>query len=352
MKNRLFIIVTLLAAMLCFASCDNTSLPRASKAEMEQFKAAGDKVFADVWGDPGNVLHSLMVLKDGKVVYEHWDVGYSPEQLHVMWSVSKTFTATAVGFAEQEGLLKTSDRVIDYFDADELPAEPHEWLKKMTLHDLLIMSSGWTDYIYDAMKGKVENWVRTQLASEYQFEPGTQYHYNSMNTYILSVIVSKVTGKKLVEYLNEKLFTPLGIDDYYWCESPQGYNTGGWGLYITTESFAKMGQFILQRGEWNGKQLLHAEWFDKATYPHIMQYQNRVTDAARLEELKSSRDQWVQGYSYQIWNCTDGAIRMHGANGQLGVIFPDKNAVVITTAYSTDTKKMLDSIWENIYPLL
>ena len=89
MRNRLFIIVTLLAAVLSFASCDNSSLPRASQAEMEQFKAAGDKVFADVWGDPGNVLHSLMVLKDGKVVYEHWDIGYSPEQLHVMWSVSK-----------------------------------------------------------------------------------------------------------------------------------------------------------------------------------------------------------------------------------------------------------------------
>ena len=352
MRTRLFFIVTLLAAALCLASCNNSSLPRASQAEMESFKAAGDKIFADVWGDPGNVLHSLMILKDGKVVYEHWDVGYSPEQLHVMWSVSKTFTATAIGFAEQEGLLKTSDRVIDYFDKEELPAEPHEWLKKMTLHDLLIMSSGWTDYIYDAMKGKVENWVKTQLASEFHFEPGTQYHYNSMNTYILSAIVTKVTGKKMADYLNEKLFEPLGIEDYYWCESPQGINTGGWGLYITTESFAKMGQFILQKGEWNGKQLLCAEWFDKATFPHIMQYQNKVTDPARLEELKLSRNQWEQGYAYQMWNCTDGAVRMHGANGQLGIIFPDKNAVVITTAYSTDTKKMLDSIWENIYPLL
>ena len=173
-----------------------------------------------------------------------------------------------------------------------------------------------------------------------------------MNTYILSAIVTKVTGKKMADYLNEKLFKPLGIEDYYWCESPQGINTGGWGLYITTESFAKMGQFILQKGEWNGKQLLCAEWFDKATYPHIMQYQNKVTDPVRLEELKRSRNQWEQGYAYQMWNCTDGAVRMHGANGQLGIIFPDKNAVVITTAYSTDTKKMLDSIWENIYPLL
>ena len=352
MRNRLLSLLISLTALLCAVACNDSSLPRASQAEMETFKAAGDKIFADVWGDPGNVLHSLMILKDGKVVYEHWDVGYSPEQLHVMWSVSKTFTATAIGFAEQDGLLKTSDRVIDYFDSSELPAEPHEWLKKMTLHDLLIMSSGWTDYIYDAMKGKVENWVKTTLASEYHFEPGTQYHYNSMNTYILSAIVTKVTGKKMADYLNEKLFEPLGIDDYYWCESPQGINTGGWGLYITTESFAKMGQFILQKGEWNGEQLLCAEWFDKATYPHIMQYQNKVTDPARLEELKKSRNQWEQGYAYQMWNCPDGAVRMHGANGQLGIIFPDKNAVVIVTSHLWDEKKLLDAIWNNIYPIL
>lgn len=352
MKIHIFSSLISLLAILVATSCSESSLPRADKATMDKFQAAGDKIFADVWGDPGNVLHSLMILDEGEVVYENWSVGYSPEQLHVMWSVSKTFTATAIGFAEQDGLLKTSNKVIDYFSAEELPAEPHEWLKTITLHDLLIMSSGWTDYIYDAMKGKVDDWAKTTLASDYAFEPGEQYHYNSMNTYILSVIVSKVTGKKMVDYLNEKLFCHLGIDDYYWCESPQGYNTGGWGLYITTESFAKMGQFFLQEGEWNGKQLLCKEWFKKATYPHIMQYKNKVSDPAKLEELKSSRNQWEQGYAYQMWNCTDGAVRMHGANGQLGIIFTDKNAVVIATAYSTDTKKMLDSIWENIYPLL
>lgn len=352
MNRLLTFIITILFALTLNIACDNKSLPRASQSEMEQFKAAGDKVFADVWGDPGNVLHSLMVVKNGKVVYEHWDTGYSPDQLHVMWSAGKTFTATAIGFAEQDGLLKTSDRVVDFFTQSELPAEPHEWLLELTIHDLLIMSSGWTDYIYSAMRGELDDWVKTTLASPFSFKPGDKYHYNSMNTYILSVIITKLTSKKLIDYLDEKLFKELGIDDSYWCESPQGYNTAGWGLYLTTESFAKMGQFILQRGEWNGKQLLNAEWFDKALQPHIMQYKKVITDPAAIEEIKKSGHQWKQGYAYQMWCCKDGAFRMHGANGQLGIIFPDKNAVVVTTAYTNNDAKILDSIWANIYPLL
>ena len=113
-----------------------------------------------------------------------------------------------------------------------------------------------------------------------------------------------------------------------------------------------MGQFILQRGEWNGKQLLNAEWFDKALQPHIMQYKNVITDPAAIEEIKKSGHQWKQGYAYQMWCCKDGAFRMHGANGQLGIVFPDKNAVVVTTAYTNNDAKILDSIWANIYPLL
>lgn len=351
MKARLTLLAVIMALTLS-VSCNNDSLPRATQSQMQQFKAAGDKIFDDVWGDPGNVLHSLMVVKDGKVVYEKWDVGYSPDQLHTMWSVGKTFTATAIGFAEQDGLLKTTDKVVDFFSAEELPTDAHEWLQKLTLHDLLIMSSGWKDYIYEAMRGELDDWAKTALASPFTFEPGEQYHYNSMNTYILSVIITRLTGKKLIDYLDEKLFKELGIKDFYWCESPQGYNTAGWGLYLTTESFAKMGQFLLQRGKWNGKQLLCEEWFDKAMQPHIMQYKNKVSSPEELEQLKASRHQWKQGYAYQMWCCTDGAYRMHGANGQLGIIFPDKNAVVVTTAYTNNDAKILNSIWAHIYPLL
>ena len=350
MKANRFL--TFLIILIFAVSCNRGSLPRADKAVCDRFSAAGDQLFTDVFAGPGNVLHSLMIIDEGKVVYESWDTGFAPELPHVMWSVSKTFTATAIGFAEQEGFLSTSDKVIDYFDADELPAEQHPWLTSMTLHDLLIMSSGLPDIVLDAIQGKVDNWAKATLAADFQFEPGTQFQYNSMDSYILSVILSRATGRKLNDYLEEKLFAPLKIKEHIWSESPQGYNAGGWGLYLTTESLAKVGQFFLQRGEWNGKQLLSEEWFDKATYPHIMQYQNVVTDPVELEGLRNCRDHWCQGYAYQMWNCNDGAVRMHGAGCQLCIIFPEQNAVVVTTAEISDEKRILDAIWNNIYPLL
>lgn len=345
-------LTTLLIIAVSTLSCVDSSLPRADRCTCEKFTAAGDKLFRDVFAGPGNVLHSLMIIDEGEVVYESWSTGFSSELPHVMWSVSKTFTATAIGFAEQEGLLSTSDRIVAYFNESELPAERHQWLSQMTIHDLLIMSSGWPDPVLDAIKGNLEDWAKTTLASDFHFEPGTQFEYNSMNSYILSVILSRATGYKLNDYLEEKLFSHLDIEEHIWSESPQGYNAGGWGLYLTTEDLAKVGLFFLQHGSWEGKQLLNAEWFDKATHPHIMQYQNIVTDPVELENLRNCRDHWCQGYSYQIWNCNDGAYRMHGAGCQLCIVFPEQNAVVVTTAGISDEKKILDSIWENIYPLL
>lgn len=351
MKNLLFCI--LLAACLASAeSCSNSSLPRAEKSISDRFQNAGEKVFTDVFKGPGNILHSLMIVDEGEVAFEKYNVGFTPDQLQVMWSVSKTFTATAVGFAWQDGLVSPQDRIVSYFEDSLLPAETSPYLDSLTIHDLLIMSSGWHDYVYEAIDGTLGDWGKATLSSDYSFRPGDRFSYNSMNAYILSMIITKVTGMKMADYLNEKLFCHLGIEDYHWLESPQGFNAGGWGLYLSTESLAKTGQFFLQKGRWKGKQLLKEEWFDLANHPHIYQYKNVITDETEIKKLRASRDHWSQGYGYQSWNCNDGAVRMHGANGQLCIIFPDKNAVVVATSYCTDEKALLDSIWENIYPLL
>lgn len=346
--------VAALVAMMAMSACNSTSLPRGSREDFARFEAAGDRVFEDTWGEACNELHSLMVVKDGKVVYENYAPSHSADELHIMWSVSKTFTATAVGFAVQDGLLSLSDKVADYFP-EELPAEPHEWLQEMTLHDLLIMSSGLRhDYIGRASSGQQFDWARETLAAPFDFRPGTMFQYNSMNTYLLSVVVSRVTGKKLADYLDEKLFTPLGIEEFIWNESPQGYNAGGWGLHISTESLAKMGQFMLQRGEWRGKQLLFEEWFYEAMSPQIMQYEGRITDPAELERFKeaTAKDQWQQGYGYQMWCGTDGAFRLDGAWCQYCVIFPQHNAVVALTSHAGNGATILNSIWNNVLPLL
>lgn len=342
-----------LGAIVTLNACSGDSLPRGSAEEFARFEAAGNKVFEDTWNEPCNELHSLMIVKGGRVVYENYAPSHSADELHIMWSVSKTFTATAVGFAVQDGLLSLSDKVVDYFP-EELPTEPHEWLQEITLHDLLIMSSGLRyDYIGRASSGQHFDWAKQTLAAPFDFRPGTMYHYNSMNTYLLSVVVSKVTGKKLADYLDEKLFTPLGIEEFIWNESPQGYNAGGWGLHISTESLAKMGQFMLQRGVWNGKQLLYQEWFDEAMSPQIMQYEGRITDPIELEKFKETmvRDQWHQGYGYQMWCCTDGAYRLDGAWSQYCIIFPEHDAVVAATSHAGNGATILNSIWTNILPL-
>ena len=271
-----YTLITFLSLVLLSCSAPKGDLPRGNREDCEKFQKAGDQIFKDVLTGPDNVVNSLVIIDEDKVVYEHHDFGYSSDRLQVMWSVSKTFTATAVGFAEQDGLLKTSDKVIDYFDSTELPAEPHPYLAELTLHDLLIMSAGWPDLASLAIQDKLEDWTKTILATDFNFMPGDKFEYNSINGYILSVIVSKVTGKKMVEYLDEKLFTPLGIEEFHWLESPQGHNTGGWGLYLSTEDLAKFGLFILHQGEWNGKQIAgEVAWYlsDNAPAAFAVEYQ-------------------------------------------------------------------------------
>ena len=168
-----------------------------------------------------------------------------------------------------------------------------------------------------------------------------------MDTYLVSVIVSKAVGEPMSEYLNRKLFNPLGIKKWIWEKSPQGYDCGGWGLFLNLESFAKMGQFMLQRGEWNGKRLLNEEWFDVAMSPQIMQYAGRGVSDEWI--AAHANDEWNQGYGYQMWCCTHGAYRLDGAWSQFCVIIPEKNAVVACLSHSPNGARMLNSIWINVY---
>lgn len=329
---------------------DDSRLPRAEADDLPCDVAQFDQVFRDVWGLACNELHGLMVVKDGKVIYEKYETGYDADALHVMWSVSKTFTATAVGFACQDGLMSVDDKVLDYFEA-EAPVNPSEWLRQMTVKDLLIMSSGFQDdYIGRSFSDTDFDWAAETLMSPLMYKPGTMYSYNSMNTYLLSVIVSRVTGKTVAEYINRKLFIPLKIDEFRWKSSPQGYSAGGWGLYITLESMAKMGQFFLNRGVWNGKRLLNESWFDEAMAPQIMQWQGRKSTAEAEEVYKY--DEWNQGYGYQMWTCTHGAVRLDGAWGQYVIIVPDKNLVVACYAHNSDGNRFIQSVWRNIYDAL
>ena len=294
-------------------------------------------------------IQSVMVLQHGKVLYEKWWNGGEAQKPHVLNSVSKTFTSAAVGLAINEGLLSLDDKLVSFFP-DDLPAEPSENLKKVTIRNLLTMNCG---HDSEPSGDNGESWVKSFLAWPVQHEPGTYYCYNSRGTYMLSAIVQKVTGKKIVDYLQPRLFDPLGIEAPHWDESPEGINCGGWGLYLKTEDLAKMGQLLLQKGKWNGKQVLPEEYVTEATRAQVPCQPSWIR-ADKVEEsgLTPENSDWVLGYGYQVWRCRHNAYRADGAGGQYIIVIPDKDAVVINTADLQDMQAELNLVWDYILPAL
>lgn len=284
-------------------------------------------------------LHSLMVLRNGKVVYEKWFGDNAPDKNHTMYSISKTFTSMAVGFAVAEGKLKVTDKVISFFP-DELPPVVSDYLKELEVRHLLTMSSGMEK---EPSVRDTDNWEREYLATPIVYKPGTRFSYCSISTYMLAAIVQRVSGQMLVDYLYSRLLRPLGIAGIEYSVSPTGVNMGGFGMSVKTEDMAKLGQFLLQKGKWNGVQLLPASWIEAASSVQIMQ-------PAEGENDKNS--DWKQGYGYQMWVCRHNAFRADGAHGQLIVVIPDKNAVVAVTAHIGDMQAELNQVWDYILPAL
>jgi CubicO group peptidase (beta-lactamase class C family) len=315
-----------------------------STPEAEGVSAAGILDFLDAVEREKFELHSLMMLRHGKVVAEGWWDPYGPDFVHTMYSMSKSFTSTAVGFAVAEGKLSVEDKVISFFP-DDLPATVSDNLAAMRVQDLLTMTPG-NEKEPTGNVVKEENWVRTFLAQNITHQPGTQFMYNSVATYMCSAIVQKVTGQTVLDYLTPRLFTPLSIIGMKWETCPRGINTGGWGLSIQTEGLAKFGQFLLQKGQWNGKQLLPASWIEEATSFHIQQPGGDKPDRPKAQ------NDWLQGYGYQFWRCQHRNFRGDGAFGQFTIVLPEEDAVIVMTSENKNMQGQLDLVWKHLLPAL
>lgn len=340
MKKTLLLIAATAMMMACQ---HNETLPRQLNSNLENHF---DSVFLDVNGITASDLHSLMVVQNGKVIYEKYGIGCRADDLHILWSATKTFTALAAGFAWQDSLIDLNARLIDYLQPEELPDSMSEGLQQVTIYNLLTMASGWeADMITNRIRAHEQfNTVEEILNHPFRDVPGHQWRYNNIDSYMLGVAVARATGMSLEEYLNEKLFKPLGINEYYYLKDSQGNNTAAFGLYMTTESLAKAGMLMLQKGEWNGKQLLSEEWLDMAMNPHTWQL--------RPDTTKAPTD-WQSGYGFQMWMCREqGIVRMDGQWGQYAIIVPDKNAVVAMTTICTDRNVQMEAFWKYIYPNL
>jgi CubicO group peptidase (beta-lactamase class C family) len=286
-------------------------------------------------------LHSFMLLRHGCVIAEGWWSPYGREHPHMLFSVSKSFTSTAVGLALAEGHFSIDDSVLSFFP-DETPAEVSDFLAAMRVRHLLSMSTGHVDDTWQFMEKRPDGaWIQAFFEVPVVHAPGTHFLYNTGATYMLSAIVQKTTGMKLIDYLEPRLFGPLGIEHAAWEESPQGIALGGVGLSIKTEAIARFGQLYLQKGMWQGKQILAEAWVEEAT-------------AAQISNGDSPESDWAQGYGYQFWRCRHNAYRGDGVFGQYCIVMPEQDAVLAITGGVDvfDMQQPLDLIWDILLPAL
>lgn len=279
-------------------------------------------------------LHSFLLVRHGRVVAEGWWSPEAADRPHIMWSLTKSFTSTAVGLAIAEGKLDPDDRVLGFFPA-LAPADPSDHLRAMRVRDLLTMTCGHEKET--RAWDQEESWVKIFLAHPVPHPPGSRFTYNTMGSHMLSVIVQQVTGETVADYLQPRLFDPLGIEPPKWLASPAGESIGGYGLYLRTDDIARFGQLYLQRGAWNGRQILPASWVAEATAKQVPNDDNPDPD-------------WNQGYGFQFWRCRHNAYRGDGKDGQYCIVLPDQDAVIAITAEIGNMQKPLDLIWEHLLP--
>jgi len=285
-------------------------------------------------------LHGFVLMRHGKVVAEgSWKPFDTLNETHMLYSHSKSFTSSAIGFLVDDGKLDLDDRVVDLFP-EFVPTNACANLRAIRVRDLLTMNTGSTT-AHD-FKGAAD-WRGQFMAKTFSTPPGQAFRYDSDATYMLAAIVERRTGRRMEDFLKERMFDKIGIEKAWTTHSPQDIACGGWGFNMTTRELARFGQLYLQRGRWNGELLLSPEWVALAT--------SRETWCSGIKinrETIGSGSDWQQGYGFQFWRCRHGAYRADGASGQLTVMMPEQDAVISVHAGLSNMQKELDLIWTHL----
>jgi CubicO group peptidase (beta-lactamase class C family) len=284
--------------------------------------------------------HSLMIVRHGQLVASGWWAPYTPDRVHLLYSLSKSFTSTAAGLALGAGLLRLDDTVISYFpELDPDITDPRS--RAMLVRHVASMATGHTaETLGPAREADPGNLVRGFLLVPPDREPGTVFAYNQPATYTLGAIVRRVTGQSLTDYLRPRLFDPLGIGEAAWLRDPSGGELGWSGLHVATDAIARLGLLYLRGGVWEGRRLLPEEWVSQATRVQIANADSTAEDAW---------PDWQQGYGFQFWMSRHG-YRGDGAYGQFCVVLPDQDAVIAVTGQTQDMQGILDLAWEHLLP--
>ena len=308
-------------------------LPR-SMPEAEGISSTALRKFAEALRGLDSV-HSVMVMRHGRVVAEGWKKPYGPETPHMLLSLSKSFTSCAVGFACAEEKLSLDARLVDLF-RDKLPECYDPKFETMRIRHLLSMTSG-HDHCTMADMQHAPDWERAFFRTTPVYEPGTHFCYNSGASYMLSAAVVRATKESLCDYLRPRLFEPLGIAPRLWELSPQGIETGGWGFNLTTEEIASFAQCLLDGGRRDGRQVIPAEYLAQAT---SIQSDNSMND----------QPDWKVGYGFQFWRCRHNAFRGDGAFGQYAIAMPEQGIAIAITSGLRNMQQILDLVWDFVLP--
>jgi CubicO group peptidase (beta-lactamase class C family) len=338
-RASVVVVLCLLVSIASYAQ-QSASLPRSSP-EQQGIASADLLAFVEAADKEIDAMNSFMLVRHGHVVAEGWWAPYERDTPHMLYSLSKSFTSTAVGLAVAEGKLNLDDPVLKFFP-DEAPADPSTNLRAMRVRDLLRMNTGNQSEApirVNATESQTEPWVKTFLAHAVPFKPGTHFLYNSPATYMLSAIVQKVTGMTVLEYLRPRLFEPLGFKNPVWVSSPQGITAGAYGLSVRTEEIVRFGELYLRGGRWNGKQLIPASWVQQAT-------------AMQTSTGSAPASDWDQGYGYQFWRSRHNSFRGDGAFGQYCMVIPELDAVVVITSGVRNMQQVMNLVWDKLLPAM
>ena len=336
MKRQLIFLFTLLTLPL-WTVAQSIDLPRSTPAAEGISTQAVINMMDTIMAIPDCDIHHVVVVRHGKVVAELHPAPFRAIDSHTLYSASKTFTSLAVGIAIDENRLRLTDRVAAFFP-DKMPDSIAADVASITVRDMLMMAAGikpdWP------MRDSSVDWTREWLSKQCNTTPGSLFQYDSMCTFMLAAIVQRVTGRNMKDYLNEKLFFPMGVYDAEWEMSPDSIATGGWGLRVTSEVMAKLGVLLCNKGNWNGRQLVSADYVEQA-----------CSDQIACGDHSKPKGDGNSGYGYQVWQCKrPGSFRADGAFGQYSVVVPDKDVVVVIMGMVLYGRPELDCIWNILIP--